>query len=101
HKQGKSLIIPLILRPCEWRITAFADLQYLPRNGRAVTIWENPDIAFADIARNIGLICREFQELSSTGQTLQKTSQPPPQIYPLYEVFVKSGTPTVTFVESE
>lgn len=96
HKQSKARIIPIILRPCDWQVPPFAGLQHLPRNGNAVTLWDSQDDAFADIARSVRLICRE---LLSVRDTLQKPSRIPSHIYQLYEVFFKSGTPTITFVE--
>jgi TIR domain/ATPase family associated with various cellular activities (AAA) len=98
HKQGEVRVTPIILRSCDWLVTPFASLQHLPRNGKAVTIWSNQDDAFADIAQSIRLICSEFIQLS-TRQILQQSSHIPSQIYQLRDVFIKSGTPTITFVE--
>ena len=98
HKRGKAYVISLILRPCDWRASPFADLQYLPRNGKAVTTWNPPDTAFANIARSIRLVCDELMQ-SNARHTLQKSSPIPLQIYKLSDVFVKADTPTVTFVE--
>ncbi|BCL80468.1 TIR domain-containing protein [Ktedonobacteria bacterium brp13] len=97
HRQGKARVVPIILRPCDWRATPFAYLQPLPRNARAVTTWDSLDAAFADITRSIRLICRELQQLSAT--YILQSSHKPSQTYQFDKVFVKSGTPTVTFVE--
>ncbi|MFN0120705.1 MAG: toll/interleukin-1 receptor domain-containing protein [Blastocatellia bacterium] len=53
HKNGRSRVIPVILRACEWRVTPLGHLQPLPANGRPVTSWPNRDEAFTDIARGI------------------------------------------------
>jgi hypothetical protein len=53
HDEGSARVIPILLRPCEWEHTPFAILQALPRNGKAVTQWDNRDEAFREIARGI------------------------------------------------
>jgi hypothetical protein len=42
-------VVPIILRPCDWQHSPLKDLQCLPRDGKAVTEWDNPDAAFLDI----------------------------------------------------
>ncbi|HWS85198.1 MAG TPA: TIR domain-containing protein, partial [Ktedonobacteraceae bacterium] len=53
HQRGEVRVIPVILRPCDWQISPFAHLQCLPRGGKAVTIWQNPDEALLTIAQGL------------------------------------------------
>src|SRR6266581_4447421 len=53
HNNDKALVIPIILRPVDWEGAPFSHLQFLPRDARAVTEWDNRDAAFRDIARGI------------------------------------------------
>jgi MFS family permease/DNA polymerase III delta prime subunit len=53
HRRGDARVIPIILRPCDWRNSPFAHLQCLPRNGKAVTMWQNSDEAFLTIAEEL------------------------------------------------
>ncbi|MBS0205465.1 MAG: toll/interleukin-1 receptor domain-containing protein [Planctomycetes bacterium] len=53
HNAGTARVIPVILRPCDWRSAQFAALNALPDSGEAVTSWENEDAAFANIAAGI------------------------------------------------
>jgi TIR domain len=53
HSRGEARVIPIILRPCEWHKAPFAALQALPRDGKPVTMWDNLDSAFLDIAQGI------------------------------------------------
>jgi len=53
HAAGKALVIPVILRPVDWKATPFGGLQALPRNGQPVTTFENLDIAFEQVAAGI------------------------------------------------
>jgi len=38
HENGEARIIPILLRPTDFKDLPFAKLQYLPVNGRAVTL---------------------------------------------------------------
>ncbi|MGA7410359.1 MAG: toll/interleukin-1 receptor domain-containing protein, partial [Bryobacteraceae bacterium] len=53
HCAGKALVIPVILRPVDWKGALFDQLQALPKNGKAVTTWQNIDEAFKDVAEGI------------------------------------------------
>lgn len=99
HKNGKATVIPILLRPVDWQDSPFAYLQALPRNGKFVTQWANQDEAFAEVVRDIVQLIEIGQgEEPQANPTTPETTL---QIHPLYEVFVKSGTPTSTFVEPE
>lgn len=53
HEAGAARVIPVILKPCDWKETAFSKLQPLPKDGKPVTTWKNRDQAFTDIAQGI------------------------------------------------
>lgn len=53
HEAGAARVIPIILRPVDWKSSPFSKLQALPKDGKAVTSWSNSDEAFVDIARGI------------------------------------------------
>ena len=50
---GSALVIPVIVRPCDWTRAPFAKLQALPRDGKAVTSWPGRDEAWTDVAQGI------------------------------------------------
>jgi hypothetical protein len=56
--QGKTLPIPIILRPCDWTSVVnqgASKAQALPRDDRPVagTAWRNHDAAYTEIAREL------------------------------------------------
>jgi tetratricopeptide (TPR) repeat protein len=53
HKEGNAKLIPIILRPVVWSILPFGKIQALPKDGKAVTTWENEDSAFENITYGI------------------------------------------------
>lgn len=59
HKAGQASVIPVILRPCDWHDTPFGSLQAIPKDGRAITQWSNPDEAFLDAVTAIKGALRE------------------------------------------
>ncbi len=46
-------VIPIILRPVDWKGTPFAKLQALPTGGKPVTRWPTHDDAFLDVVQGI------------------------------------------------
>ncbi|MGD1862588.1 MAG: CHASE2 domain-containing protein [Leptolyngbyaceae cyanobacterium] len=53
HAAGQAVVIPVILRDCDWHLAPFGHLVPLPRSGQAVTSWDDQDAAFAEIATGI------------------------------------------------
>ncbi len=53
HERGEVRVIPIILKPCQWKAGRFGKLKALPKDGKAVTKWTNRDEAFTDVARGI------------------------------------------------
>jgi len=61
HKIGEACVIPILLRPVDWRDAPFSMLQALPQNAQPVTTWKNRDLAFADIAKQIHKVVDELR----------------------------------------
>jgi hypothetical protein len=53
HGAGTARVIPVILRPCDWKTAPFGKLQALPKDGKPVTKWGDRDEAFEDVARGL------------------------------------------------
>jgi hypothetical protein len=53
HEKGTARVIPIVVRPVDWGKAPFAKLKALPRDGRAVTQWENQDEAWVDVVKGI------------------------------------------------
>ncbi|HEY4036170.1 MAG TPA: toll/interleukin-1 receptor domain-containing protein [Ktedonobacteraceae bacterium] len=61
HRAGEARVIPILLRPVDWRDAPFSMLQALPRNAQPVTKWSNRDSAFEDIAKQIRKVVDELR----------------------------------------
>jgi len=53
HKLGEAWVLPIILRPVDWKKAPFAHIQCLPRDARPITMWSNQDEAFLSVAQGI------------------------------------------------
>lgn len=62
HEIGEARVIPILLRPVDWRDAPFSMLQALPRDARPVTTWKNRDSAFEEIAIQIRKVVDELRK---------------------------------------
>jgi len=53
HAAGEAVVIPVILRPCDWESAPFGSLQALPAEGRPVTLWRPKDSGLLDVAKGV------------------------------------------------
>lgn len=53
HEAGEACVIPVVLRPVNWRTAPFGKLQALPKDAKPVTSWSNRDEALLDISQGI------------------------------------------------
>lgn len=53
HEAGTARVIPIILKPVDWKDTPFSKLQVLPRDGKPITTWNNQDEAFLNVVEGI------------------------------------------------
>ena len=53
HERREAVVIPIILRPCDWQEMPFAKVQGLPRNAKPVSTYTNQDEAWLEVAQGI------------------------------------------------
>ncbi len=53
HTVHQAVVIPIGLRPCDWKNTSFGKIQGLPKDAKPVTTWANQDEAFLNIEQGI------------------------------------------------
>jgi len=59
HAKGQARVIPIILRPVDWRRTPIGRLLALPRDGKPVTTWHRRDEALLDVAKGVRMAAEE------------------------------------------
>jgi hypothetical protein len=60
HETKETVVIPVILRPCDWHDTLFGKLLATPTDGKPVTQFANLDEAFLDITRAIKRVAKSL-----------------------------------------
>jgi hypothetical protein len=50
NRRGEVAVIPVIVRPCDWRSAPFGELLAAPRDGKPLTQWLDIDAAYTDVA---------------------------------------------------
>lgn len=53
HEAGEAVVIPVIVRACDWEGAPFSKLQGVPKNAKPVKSWDDRDEAWADVVREI------------------------------------------------
>ncbi|MBD2526467.1 CHASE2 domain-containing protein [Nostoc sp. FACHB-133] len=72
HNDKEACVIPVLLRPCEWKSAQFGDLQALPKNEEAITSWQNQDEAFKEVAKEIRKAIEAKSDYISIPQTSKR-----------------------------
>jgi endonuclease/exonuclease/phosphatase family metal-dependent hydrolase len=60
HQSGKARVVPILLEETPgWDKAEYAKLQFLPTGAKAISTWDDPVDAFADIARGIRQVVKD------------------------------------------
>jgi hypothetical protein len=84
HDAGEAIVVPIILRPCDWKETPFGKLKVLPTDGEPVVSrrWKNTDAAFADVVEGIRQTVKSLRNRlahDKAGYVESPTDTPTPQ----------------------
>lgn len=53
HHSGDAVVVPVILRACDWQHSPFKHLNALPSGGREIAKWASPDDAFLNVVQGL------------------------------------------------
>jgi tetratricopeptide (TPR) repeat protein len=53
HEKGEALVVPVIVKPCDWETSRFAGLQALPKDGKPVVDWRTTDHGLVDVVKGL------------------------------------------------
>jgi tetratricopeptide (TPR) repeat protein len=76
HDAGDACVIPVFLRPVNWKGAPFGKLQALPTDAKPVSLWQNQDEAFVIVSEGIQ---RAVENLGARRQTTTATTAGKPQ----------------------
>ncbi|MCC6556200.1 MAG: TIR domain-containing protein, partial [Polyangiaceae bacterium] len=94
RRTGEAQIVPIIVRPCDWKSSPIRQLQPLPRNQIPVTSWPIADAAWAEVTREL----RSLLEFGADRFQPERAAAPT-QIRAIDAIFRTVGQPDITFVE--
>jgi len=77
HRANEARVIPILLRPVDWKRAPFAYLQALPTNAKPITTWSNRDEAFTDVATGIRRAINDRAQLSASLPPREKPAREP------------------------
>jgi len=53
HEAGEAIVVPVILRACDWHPAPFGKLKAVPLDGKPITQWPDIDDAFLQVAKAV------------------------------------------------
>lgn len=76
HRNGEAVVIPVILRACDWRHAPFGTLNATPRDGRPITQWPDIDEAFLQVAQAVRGVAQRAQPKAAPAAPTPPSAQP-------------------------
>ena len=80
HEEGSAIVIPVILRACDWHGAPFGKLNAVPRDGKPITQWPDIDEAFLQVAKAIRDAARRLAEPTTTAAAAAVQLQAAPRL---------------------
>lgn len=74
HAAGTAHVVPVIVRPCDWRNTPLGALNAAPRDGKPIVTWSNYDEAYTDVVRQVRAV---VEQISGSGTGKHARRVPP------------------------
>lgn len=82
HDAGQIRLIPIIVEPCDWIHTPLSRFKALPKDGKPISEWPNPNNAYQDIVSELRRIVSDLESKQRPNlqnedlPSSKKTSQP-------------------------
>lgn len=73
HQAGNAIVVPIIIRPCDWMSAPFGRLKALPTDAKPVTKWPSLDDAFLNIVQQLRTLLTKSQGSQSTAQPVRSS----------------------------
>jgi hypothetical protein len=81
QERGSLAIVPVIAEPCDWQNTPLGMFKALPRDGKAISTWENVNTAFVDVVQNLRKLLTNTPELPSASNRKDIIDRETPRNY--------------------
>ncbi len=85
--EGKLVIVPIIVEDCDWHNTPFSKLKALPKDGKPIANWSNPNTAYLNIIQELRKIISEPKPIQSGNGATAKEKVIPSRNYKIKRDF--------------
>jgi len=68
YDSGDVLIVPIVVRPVDWKRSSLGRFQALPKDAIPLTSWDNRDLAWLSVVEGIRNVCEKFKARHSAGR---------------------------------
>lgn len=72
HRLGNAMLIPIVVRPCDWTNCELASFQAVPKDAKPITSWGNPDEAWLNAINGIKEHLAHFEQITKRVSTEKK-----------------------------
>ena len=62
HAKGECIVVPIIIRPCDFQEMSFAKFQCVPKNAKPISKWEDTDEAWLDVVKQLKKVFSSLQK---------------------------------------
>ncbi len=97
EQQGKIIIVPIIVEPCDWLNTPFKNFKALPKDGKAITTWENKNTAFLDVVQGLRKLI-EYGDITEPSKEAKQSIVPLSRNYRVQKDF--DSIAKIEFIET-
>lgn len=80
NADGEAVVVPIILRPCDWKTTSLGGLKAIPADGKPVLKWPTLDDAFLDVVQNLRHLLEERPDSKQAAEPLNTSSPMRPTV---------------------
>ena len=77
HEGGDAIVVPIILRPCDWQNLPFGKLQAATRDGRPIVKFPTLDDGFLEVVHSIKAAAERISAQSRSGETESRKAATP------------------------
>ena len=78
HETGQVRVVPIIVEPCDWKsMDNLCQLRAIPKDGRPISKWPNPNDAYLDITQEL----RRIIDAKNSKASTIKVHEPTPVTY--------------------
>lgn len=74
NEAGQLRIVGVVVEPCDWRSSPFADLVVLPKSGKAIPDWANENTAYLNVVEELRRVLK--QPPAPSPAAAESTGQP-------------------------